>query len=198
MAPTGQETSRDPKPAPGQTAAGPRSHAEPHRPHTPAAHPPHTACGHCTAQYGACRPACLRRPPAGVCLRRPRPHPHPKGTPRARSGTAPACRLGRRGGNHRGTHPRSHLGSPKVSPAPPSFAPPGPPDGPATRAKALRHRQRGQPVRNHSRYLANPWQAEDLVIRTTRAAAPPLAAGSIRGRRPAVAPPRGSRRRPRR
>ena len=106
---------------------GPRRH----NPRTTAPYSRHTACGHC-APCGRSRcPACLRRPPSGVCLRRSRPHPHPKGTPRARSGTAPATgEAGGRGRNHQGTRPTPH-GSLMVSPPHPLILqPPGPPDGP--------------------------------------------------------------------
>jgi len=63
-----------------------------HNTRTLAACPPRLTCGPCAPSNGARCPADLRRPPAGVCLRRSRPngHPHPKGTPRLRSGTAPA------------------------------------------------------------------------------------------------------------
>ena len=115
-------------------------------------------------------PACLQRPPSVVCLRRSRPHPHPKGTPRARSGTAPAkaCKrrqagqreraLRARGGRHpRGTPPQSRRVPqwflPRTPyPSPLQAQPKGPlrgPEHPVVQAGRQRARNHSSTDRNH-------------------------------------------------
>jgi hypothetical protein len=98
-----------------------RSRGNPHSPRTPARQRRNLTCGHCASPevtgWACDQGAALR----AARLRRSRPHPHPKGTPRLRSGAAqtlqqltlnqlgqkhPSLRLG--GGKPRG-HP-----SPKI------------------------------------------------------------------------------------
>jgi hypothetical protein len=164
-------------------------------------HQPHT---HRTWRAAIVRPsvaprclACLRRPPAGVCLRRSRPLSHPKGDPETVVGNGSGEPAGRRGGNHRGTHPQAP-GFPKGFPRTPILCPSRPTRraryaGTSAAAQAARTAgEERQPVPGIR------WQTGSLWIMRSRVAAPLMAAGSVRGRRPAVAPPRGSRRRPRR
>ena len=127
------------------------------------------------------RPVCAlrarplpRQPAKTPCGGLPPPFPtspSPQGTPRARSGTAPASQRAGAGENHRGTHPQQPPGFPKgFPPHPSSFAPPGPPGRPATRARALR-------CRRHASY----WEARrcrpETALRRPGAGTPGIACG---------------------
>ncbi|HEY5990022.1 MAG TPA: alkaline phosphatase family protein [Streptosporangiaceae bacterium] len=101
----------------------------------------------------------------GVCLRRSQPHPHPKGTPRARSRTAEAGKCKRRqpgrreralrarsGGHHRGTPPQSRR-VPRRFPRTPLRLPSRPTQGPGKAGAQPPKAHAGTTLtRNHQRH----------------------------------------------
>jgi hypothetical protein len=95
-------------------------------------------------------------------LRRSRPHPHPKGTPRLRSGAAqtqktyePTARRGKPRRNHAHTP-----GSPEVSPAPPSSPSPNPPRAPLRGAN-------GGTGSHHAKAEHQPDKTETIALTVT-------------------------------